>query len=439
MKDSSSAPTHRRLGSRPGGNLSFALEDGPTTTSKALLVSVTAPCKFLHSADDDDTTTIGGNASPQPSPTAKEKGSSSLTDINDAEEEANSPAAAAAMATAEAENAKKEEAPADTGKEAAESGQEELICLEPPEDSIPEHEDLILMSESQEITHEEAAAVQVGKNPEEGAEINVAELLRICFQTLLEEYHLLNVPTYSNIEDKKIINVPIGSEESEEKNSEKTSWIQVEAMCRPSSLGIILERLERIGIGSNVGSVSIFKAELCRTASPYMTIPEKEEDQIPEHVQSAAATATTSEKEEATKGFDASTASSASGAITTKQESMSDEDAERIKAERMLEEARAEWKNAATRLRFEQVREQIAEQAALSFDFISLLCIASILAGIGLITDNSVVIVASMLVSPMYVSVGSSSVFCLARHYISKPFSPSLFSFLFPTPAWDLV
>jgi response regulator RpfG family c-di-GMP phosphodiesterase len=35
---------------------------------------------------------------------------------------------------------------------------------------------------------------------------------------------------------------------------------------------------------------------------------------------------------------------------------------------------------------------KIAEQAALSFDFIALLTIASILAGIGLITDNSIVV-----------------------------------------------
>jgi uncharacterized membrane protein len=44
---------------------------------------------------------------------------------------------------------------------------------------------------------------------------------------------------------------------------------------------------------------------------------------------------------------------------------------------------------------------KIAEQAALSFDFIALLTIASILAGIGLITDNSIVIVETILVSPI--------------------------------------
>jgi hypothetical protein len=55
----------------------------------------------------------------------------------------------------------------------------------------------------------------------------------------------------------------------------------------------------------------------------------------------------------------------------------------------------------ATQLRIEQVRKQSIEQVAFSFDFIALLAIASVLAGIGLITDSTVVIVASMLVLPI--------------------------------------
>jgi uncharacterized membrane protein len=47
------------------------------------------------------------------------------------------------------------------------------------------------------------------------------------------------------------------------------------------------------------------------------------------------------------------------------------------------------------------VTEQIHEQAALSFDYVSLLAIASILAGVGLVINSVVVIVASMLVSPL--------------------------------------
>ena len=60
-----------------------------------------------------------------------------------------------------------------------------------------------------------------------------------------------------------------------------------------------------------------------------------------------------------------------------------------------------EWLSAASKLRVAQVKDQITMQATATFDFLSLVFIASVLAGIGLITNNTVVIVASMLVSPI--------------------------------------
>ncbi|CAM9264318.1 unnamed protein product, partial [Discosporangium mesarthrocarpum] len=48
-----------------------------------------------------------------------------------------------------------------------------------------------------------------------------------------------------------------------------------------------------------------------------------------------------------------------------------------------------------------QVIEQIRVQAKLYFDYVCLLTVASVLAAIGLATNNTVVIVASMLVSPI--------------------------------------
>jgi len=47
------------------------------------------------------------------------------------------------------------------------------------------------------------------------------------------------------------------------------------------------------------------------------------------------------------------------------------------------------------------MKELIEEQAELGLDYIVLLSVASVLAGIGLVTDNVVVLVASMLVSPL--------------------------------------
>jgi uncharacterized hydrophobic protein (TIGR00271 family) len=53
------------------------------------------------------------------------------------------------------------------------------------------------------------------------------------------------------------------------------------------------------------------------------------------------------------------------------------------------------------RVLVDKLIEQISGGAALSFDFVALVSIASILAGVGLATNNAVVIVASMLVSPL--------------------------------------
>ncbi|GMH81061.1 hypothetical protein TL16_g08812, partial [Triparma laevis f. inornata] len=55
--------------------------------------------------------------------------------------------------------------------------------------------------------------------------------------------------------------------------------------------------------------------------------------------------------------------------------------------------------------------------ASFSFDFCSLLMIASILAGVGLINDNTVVIVASMLVSPIMGPVLGLSFGSVIRDY----------------------
>lgn len=55
----------------------------------------------------------------------------------------------------------------------------------------------------------------------------------------------------------------------------------------------------------------------------------------------------------------------------------------------------------ASQLRIEHFIQSVEHGTALSFDFVALLVIASVLAGIGLAMDNTVVIVASMLVSPL--------------------------------------
>lgn len=379
-----------------------AESDGPTTTTKALLVSVIAPCNFSAKATTSSTATT---EEPEDENEGDDEGEAATTAAEEEEEK-----------VAETEDGQVDggdqqfEEMADQEEAAKDNNVDPELqtTADPNPEELDDDNDAIPIRPEDgggcgggedgvhEVTAEEAAAVKVGEDPGE-AEIHVAELLRITFQNLLEECHLLTVPTYSAVEDRKVLAVPVAPgggcggdvdyvERSE--NGEPVPWIRVEAMARPPSLGIILDRLERIGVGTNVGSVSIFQAELCRTASPYLTL-------VPESGETSATESETEDEVPTTrKGLDSSTSATEKG-----KEDQSAEDLEKVKAERLIEEARTEWKNAATRLRIEQLREQIMEQAALSFDFIALLSIASTLAGIGLITNNTVVIVASMLVS----------------------------------------
>jgi hypothetical protein len=180
-------------------------------------------------------------------------------------------------------------------------------------------------------------------------EIKVEALLRMTFKNLYAEGHFYNPPIYTDIQSRL-------------KDGDPDDWVEIAVMVKDSSIGIILERLERIGVGSSVGTIAIFKAELCRTIDITKLDACKKE----------------AEESNAKDDEDIAEARAAS-----------------------IEAARAEWKNAASRLRVEQVKEQIHEQAQLDLDFLALLTIASILAGIGLIVNSTVVIVASMLVSPI--------------------------------------
>jgi hypothetical protein len=113
-----------------------------------------------------------------------------------------------------------------------------------------------------------------------------------------------------------------------------------------------LQRLERIGVGHDVGSVSIYKAELCKASS----LSVYKQVQPSKGINGSSDHTTTSETTETLKS---------------------------------IEVARNEWKMAATRLRIEQVREEIIGSSEWNFDFIALVTIAGILAGVGLVTNNT--------------------------------------------------
>jgi len=200
--------------------------------------------------------------------------------------------------------------------------------------------------------------------------IRVEALLRLTFKDLLAEGHLFNAPVYTDIKTTH--------------DDDREMWCELSVMIKAASIGLVLDRLERIGVGWSVGTLSIHKAELCRTAYDYgkPAVDVLSQRDAPESSAGGGAKdATDAKLNKSERGGEAAEAQA-----------------------KNIEAARAEWKNAASRLRVEQVKEQIHEQSALSLDFLALLFIASILAGIGLITDSTVVIVASMLVSPIMVS-----------------------------------
>lgn len=256
--------------------------------------------------------------------------------------------------------------------------------------TVSTDEKIVVEEKEEEPTPEEAAHVVVNYHKPEENEVNVEALLRLTLKTLLEEWHMLTIPTYTRTDRH------ISLQGAEAVVDAGHGWIQVQFMARTTSLAVILDRLERIGVGTNCGSLSVYKAELCRTTSAYAQEPV--EEQPPSEPSLSGSERSKDSKDSSRQGV-GSTRLAAT--LEGSEEGEEVADSKQLMQERAIEAAKMEWKNAATRLRIEQVREQIAEQAAMTFDYMALLTIASILAGVGLITNNTVVIVASMLVSPI--------------------------------------
>jgi hypothetical protein len=222
-------------------------------------------------------------------------------------------------------------------------------------------------------------------------EIRVEALVRMTFRNLFLEGHFFNLPTYTQIDSRQVdeIDGATTSGSSRPLLTPIQEWVQVDVMVKDPSIGLILERLERIGVGSSIGTISIFKAELCRTAAEQVALMGTNNENN---------TTTTSTRTTPNPSIHGGGGGGGGDEIMDGSQPPQPPQED---PQKKLEAARAEWKNAASRLRVEQVKEQIHEQAKLSLDFLALLTIASILAGIGLIVNSTVVIVASMLVSPI--------------------------------------
>ena len=72
-----------------------------------------------------------------------------------------------------------------------------------------------------------------------------------------------------------------------------------------------------------------------------------------------------------------------------------------MKAAKDVDIARKKWVSIASRMRIEQVLQEVESGASFSFDYICYTVIAAWIAGFGLATNSATVVIASMLVSPL--------------------------------------
>lgn len=154
--------------------------------------------------------------------------------------------------------------------------------------------------------------------------------------------------------------------------------IQAMFICNEGeNADMVITRLAHVGIGSLVGSVNVVSLE---TSKFYKQPP--------------PAPIAAPEEKETTLLLNPN----------TKTESTKLEEEEReAKLEEEKQEAiqRKQFLAAASRIRVEQIIETIEAGAVMRLDYLALLIVSSTIAGIGLATNNTVAIVASMLVSPI--------------------------------------
>lgn len=190
-------------------------------------------------------------------------------------------------------------------------------------------------------------------------------------------------------------------------------YIQATVLCEREYVNEVAARVELIGIGSLIGSISVVNLDASRCAKPFRISevsvtpkddgngsiggnPDSAKDTVEEAVTAAlterasaaaaAAEGIANNKDNDPSGFDSKDDQQqlASGPPSKK----------RLSGQKV-------FMDVAGQLQIERVVEQIRASAILNFDYLSLLLIASVIAGVGLATNSTVAIVAAMLVSPL--------------------------------------
>eukprot|EP00981_Chlorochromonas_danica_P003667 scaffold681_cov173-Ochromonas_danica.AAC.30 len=158
---------------------------------------------------------------------------------------------------------------------------------------------------------------------------------------------------------------------------------------RSEEVDRILDRLARRGVGSVIGSVNVMSLEMTRF-NPFLRDEVIRESTVSEKMGNTYGGRSRSNTFMSVHG----------GEETAKQECPLPAPEEVTESTKNANSV-FRLKETASQIRIEQMIEQMEIAATMNFDFIMLITMASVIAGIGLVTNNIVALVASMLISPM--------------------------------------
>ena len=196
--------------------------------------------------------------------------------------------------------------------------------------------------------------------------------------------------------------------------------VQIRILVAHSMLSVLLERCERIGVGSVVGQCYASPIEFGMLPA----IGPPREIVLPSGADTTTSTNVTTmslndETHGTAKTFLTEYEDGDGDSISSEEEE--DEEGEEVaidslhtkvhipfigserrkELQRQIDAAREEWKKTASRVRVEQVVEEVSAGAAFTLDYLAFCICASIIAAVGLATDSSASVIASMLVSPV--------------------------------------
>ncbi|CAM9233182.1 unnamed protein product [Sphacelaria rigidula] len=217
------------------------------------------------------------------------------------------------------------------------------------------------------------------EDEEDGSEdviIEVEEMVRAMLTDFLEAGYLQGHPTWTSCPDGKYMNVSF--------------------TCHGDLATLVVLKLEYIGIGSDVGAVNATPVQVGRSAVHARKLAEKRREELRLREERKEIKRQRSSGAEYQSSGHRHIVDKLTGAMEDVRRS-----ARQHWGRFFVPEHDTKFLKIASVFRVEELAEQIAGMALFTFDYIMFVVIASIIAAVGLATDNAVVVVAAMLVSPI--------------------------------------